>query len=285
MGWEDNLEKFMNLLKGIHLPVSKIRGFATNVANYQPLGIQCPWAPDQGYRNGYCLNNKHQGDPCCADPCKLEGQWNPANNELNYAKGLTEAANGMLDMQAHVIIDTGRNGVSDMRSSCKNWCNPRGAGAGVRSTTDVANSNFVDAYFWLKTPGESDGCSQTLPDGTQCPRYDSMCGSVDSIGTGTDEPRCPEAGAWFDYQVKQLAANAQLSPSPLPPSPPRPVPVPPAPVPPTPSPPSPSALGKCCYGGCGASASSCEGGWCSESESHCIGNCNGVWCASRFFLV
>ena len=28
----------------------------------------------------------------------------------------------------------------------------------------------VDAYFWLKTPGESDGCTALLPDGTRCAR-------------------------------------------------------------------------------------------------------------------
>jgi len=114
--------------------------------------------------------------------------------------------------EAHVIIDTGRNGVTDMRTDCKNWCNPRNAGTGIPSTTDVANKSLVDAYFWLKTPGESDGCSQTLENGEKCPRFDTMCGAVDAIGTKTDEPPAPEAGGWFDYQVKQLALNARFEP-------------------------------------------------------------------------
>merc|ERR1711988_314183 len=99
-------------------------------------------------------------------------------------------------------------------------CNPRNAGAGVASTTDTAAPDMIDAYFWLKTPGESDGCTQELPDGTACPRFDTMCGSSDSIGSKSGEPRSPEAGHWFDYQVKQLAANAKLSPAPAPPAPP-----------------------------------------------------------------
>jgi len=37
-----------------------------------------------------------------------------------------------------------------------------------------------------------------------------MCGSVDSIGSAQGEPRAPEAGQWFDYQIKQLAQNAKL---------------------------------------------------------------------------
>lgn len=36
-------------------------------------------------------------------------------------------------------------------------------------TTDTP-SPLVDAFMWLKTPGESDGCTQDLPAGGQCKR-------------------------------------------------------------------------------------------------------------------
>lgn len=217
LGWEDNLEKYLNLLKEMALPFDKIRGFTTNVANYQPLGKLCPWEPDQGSRNGYCLNGKHANDTCCADACKLLSQWNPGNNELNYAHGVMKAAQAILSWTATALIDTGRNGVADMRQDCSNWCNPRGAGAGLASTAKTG-IDWIDAFYWLKTPGECDGCTQELPDGSRCPRYDLMCGSVDSIGSKTGEPRAPQAGSWFDYQVKMLAANARLTPSPSSPS-------------------------------------------------------------------
>lgn len=198
------------MLKSMDLSWHSIRGFATNVANYQALGKQCPWCPDQGTRNGYCLNEKHQDDPCCEDPCGLESQYNPGNNELNFAAGLVAGAAHTLGVEAHVIIDTGRNGVTDQREDCSNWCNPRGSGAGVKSTWRTANRSLVDAYFWLKTPGESDGCTEILPDGKKCPRFDSKCKSVDSLGTKAMEPRAPEAGKWFDFQVKQLARYARF---------------------------------------------------------------------------
>lgn len=35
---EDNLEQFMKIVKEMKLPMKQLRGFATNVANYQPLG-------------------------------------------------------------------------------------------------------------------------------------------------------------------------------------------------------------------------------------------------------
>eukprot|EP00035_Acanthoeca_spectabilis_P008575 m.155713 g.155713 ORF g.155713 m.155713 type:complete len:104 (+) comp14416_c1_seq2:1238-1549(+) len=87
-----------------------------------------------------------------------------------------------------------------MRQDCANWCNIRGAGAG-RVPTTATNNSLIDAFMWLKTPGESDGCTQVLPSGGQCARFDSFCGSEDSIGSRSGEPRAPVAGLWFDFQV------------------------------------------------------------------------------------
>merc|ERR1711881_463552 len=119
-----------------------------------------------------------------------------------------------------------------------------GMGAGPLPTISTG-STIVDALFWLKTPGESDGCTDELPDGSSCPRYDTMCGSADSIGSQSGEPRAPEAGACFDFQVKQLAANAVDANWPAPVPSPTPGPVPPSP----PAPPSPSPSPNPCPGG------------------------------------
>jgi len=200
LGWQNNLQSFVQTVTQLGV-TNKIRGFSTNVANYQPLGVPCPSV-------GYCLNGQNQNAACCADPCKLEGQYNPANNEMNYVLELHTSFSSA-GMDAHFIVDTGRNGVPGMRSNCANWCNIRGAGVGLVPTTTTNGTN-VDAYYWLKTPGESDGCTQQLPSGQQCSRFDSFCGSVDSIGSQTGEPRAPVAGNWFDYQIKQLAANAHM---------------------------------------------------------------------------
>merc|ERR1712160_117945 len=95
------------------------------------------------------------------------------------------------------------------------------------------------------------------------------------IGSSADEPRSPEAGHWFDYQVKQLAANAIDTnwPAPVPPSPPQP----PSPKPPSPKPPSPAPAD--CPGG---SLSVCLG-FCPKDDdaayqacvSTCLERCSG----------
>lgn len=197
-------------------------------------------------------------------------------------------------MDALVIIDTGRNGVPGPRGACRNWCNIRGAGAGLPSTGDSPYPDVVDAFFYLKTPGESDGCTQVLPDGKACPRFDVMCGSSDSIGSRASEPRAPEAGGWFDYQVQQLAQLANFefpfvptpppppTPSPQPSPQPSPFPTPPAP-PPVPTPPGPpSPAGSCCWGPSCSSVYNCESppGWCSQSQDNCA-TCGGIWCAGE----
>ena len=203
LGWINNLQSYIDLVLELKLD-THIRGFSTNVANYQSLGIQCP-------TYDWCLNPDHREDLCCEDPCDLISQYNPANNELNFVLAIHNlSVLTKPSFHPYFIIDTGRNGVSDMRQDCSNWCNIRNAGIGTFPTADT-HSSIIDAFLWLKTPGESDGCTQYLPS-TQlkklCPRYDAKCGSSDSIGSREGEPRCPEAGHWFDYQVKQLAENA-----------------------------------------------------------------------------
>jgi cellulose 1,4-beta-cellobiosidase len=231
LGWENNYKGFQSLIQSLDI-LPKIRGFATNVANYQPLGTPCPSA-------GWCLPHLGRtGDACCADSCGIVLEYNSANNEHNYVLSLAS-----LFKDKHFIIDTGRNGVAAARQDCANWCNPRDTGLGRYPTTKTELA-IVDAYLWLKTPGESDGCTQQLPSGGTCRRYDSMCASVDSIGSIGGEPRAPEAGAWFDYQIKMLAKNANLGPIPEPAPQPTPTPTPtPAPVPtPAPSVPKPTPV-------------------------------------------
>lgn len=132
-------------------------------------------------------------------------------SEHQYVQVLEQYFKGQI-ATPKFIIDTGRNGVDGMRSDCANWCNVRGAGVG-RIPTASTDLPSIDAYFWLKTPGESDGCTSTLPSppGGPCARYDSFCGSEDSIGSRAGEPFAPVAGSWFDYNVQMLATNANFN--------------------------------------------------------------------------
>lgn len=54
----------------------------------------------------------------------------------------------------HFVVDTGRNGLGPATDG--QVCNPSGRALGERPTTATGNA-LVDAYLWVKTPGESDG--------------------------------------------------------------------------------------------------------------------------------
>jgi endoglucanase len=52
----------------------------------------------------------------------------------------------------HFVIDTSRNG----NGSNGEWCNPSGMSLGQNPTTDTGYE-LVDAFLWVKPPGQSDG--------------------------------------------------------------------------------------------------------------------------------
>ncbi len=54
----------------------------------------------------------------------------------------------------HFVIDTSRNGQN--ATDAGNWCNPTGQRLGQTPTTHTGNP-LVDAFLWIKAPGESDG--------------------------------------------------------------------------------------------------------------------------------
>jgi hypothetical protein len=207
LGWPVQAGKFARLVAelGVH---TSIRGYSTNVANYQPLGSACP--PESFPLHQHCRQDQGEAPPCCRDMCKLIESTSDGNNELNYVQMLANHLRAAGVATPHFVIDTGRNGVDDMREDCSNWCNIRGAGLGLWPTPDTALPDLVDAYFWLKTPGESDGCTSHLADGSTCSRYDGFCGSADSLGSRAGEPRAPEAGQWFTEQVLQLSSHEHI---------------------------------------------------------------------------
>ena len=72
------------------------------------------------------------------------------DEEMGYGDAISGLTNG-----AHYVIDTSRNGAGPT-SDQLNWCNPRGRALGTPPTTATGNGN-VDAFLWVKRPGESDG--------------------------------------------------------------------------------------------------------------------------------
>ena len=99
----------------------------------------------------------------------------------------------------------------DRRIHAGNWCNQSGAGLGERPRANPATG--IDAYVWIKPPGESDGSSTAIPN-DEGKGFDRMC---DPTYTGNARngnsmtgalPNAPISGAWFSAQFQQLMPNA-----------------------------------------------------------------------------
>ncbi|OFJ54925.1 glycoside hydrolase family 6 protein [Mycolicibacterium grossiae] len=75
--------------------------------------------------------------------------------------GYGDAISGMTGGKPYVI-DTSRNGAGPADGELY-WCNPTGRALGAFPTTATGNGN-VDAFLWVKRPGESDGsCGRGQP--------------------------------------------------------------------------------------------------------------------------
>lgn len=87
--------------------------------------------------------------------------FNTTAKETNYANAMLTALSKIGVRGKHAVIDTSRNGLGPIASGTNtagapDWCNPPGRALGKRPTTKTGQSN-VDAWLWIKPPGESDG--------------------------------------------------------------------------------------------------------------------------------
>ncbi|MGW7347961.1 glycoside hydrolase family 6 protein [Streptomyces sp. NPDC054854] len=75
-----------------------------------------------------------------------------------YGARLSKATGGK-----HFVIDTGRNGAGPLPGDRNQaWCNPPGRALGT-PPSDRTGHPLVDAYLWVKRPGESDGTCRGGP--------------------------------------------------------------------------------------------------------------------------
>lgn len=177
--------------------VAEADGFFLNASNYvetERLQKYGSWVSD-------CI---YLSENSWWEPAWCGSQYYPANPNDFSTWGLTDAAydQAFADTglardalaQKHFVIDTSRNGVGPWTApegaypDPEVWCNPLDRGLGLAPTTDTG-SELIDAYLWIKVPGESDGqCFR----GTGGPE-DPARGMVD-----------PAAGQWFVEQAREL---------------------------------------------------------------------------------
>ncbi|MEH0108698.1 glycoside hydrolase family 6 protein [Tersicoccus sp. MR15.9] len=220
-GWHSVADATSRLEKA---GVGSVRGFSLNVSNYQwtpNLSEYGTWISDcialhpdaatttptdcgDQYYSGGPANNWQGG---ALDGSKVwsttatDPTANVAGIDSRYAQELQAAG---VKPTTGFVLDTSRNGRGPWTPAAttaypdpQTWCNPPDRGLGARPAAHPSSAYpLLDAYLWIKTPGQSDGqCNRGIAGSTTDPEWGGI----------TD----PAAGAWFPQQALQLAKLAQ----------------------------------------------------------------------------
>ncbi|SDD45373.1 cellulose 1,4-beta-cellobiosidase [Glycomyces harbinensis] len=234
IGWGDTNPEYDNfnasaalfgsLIGQNGMTADHIHGFISNTANYSVLE-EPYWTVDQNVG----------GQPLNQNPNLPWVDWNDFNNEKDFTEALREEliANGFNE-DIGMLIDTSRNGWGgdyrptgpststdpvtfvddsriDQRIQKGNWCNQAGAGLGERP--QASPEPWIDAYVWIKPPGESDGASEEIPN-DEGKGFDEMC-DPDYQGNPRNgnnpsgaRDDMPLSGHWSSEQFQELLQNA-----------------------------------------------------------------------------
>nr|WP_308167597.1 glycoside hydrolase family 6 protein [Catellatospora tritici] len=231
IGWDDNFGATATIMfqaaTASGSTVANVHGFITDTANYSALTEPYVGAVTEQLRQTRWID------------------WNRYNEELAFAQAFRQRLiQAGFQSGIGMLIDTSRNGWGscvvtpcqpiqttrptaassstdlntfvdqsriDRRIHKGNWCNQAGAGLGERPRSAPATG--IDAYVWIKPPGESDGSSSQIPN-SEGKGFDRMC---DPTYTGNARngnsmtgalPNAPLSGHWFSAQFRQLMANA-----------------------------------------------------------------------------
>ncbi|MFJ8079663.1 glycoside hydrolase family 6 protein [Streptomyces sp. NPDC096205] len=225
LGWDDNFGPSADMFKTAATTegatVADVAGFIVNTANYSAL-------KENNFKITDSVNGTSVRQSKWVD-------WNRYVDELSYAQAMREKLVSVgFDSKIGMLIDTSRNGWGgsarptgpgattsvdtyvdggryDRRLNTGNWCNQAGAGLGERPK--AAPEPGIDAYVWIKPPGESDGASSAIPN-DEGKGFDRMC---DPTYTGNPRnnnnlsgalPNAPLSGKWFSAQFQELMRNA-----------------------------------------------------------------------------
>lgn len=225
LGWDTNFgpaaDLFATTIAETTAGYASVAGFITNTANYSAL-VE-PYFTINSTVNGTTVRQSDWID------------WNYYIDEMTFATAFrNRLISAGFPSSIGMLIDTSRNGWggsgrptaastsndlntfvnqsrTDRRIHAGNWCNQSGAGLGERPRANPATS--IDAYVWIKPPGESDGSSREIPN-NEGKGFDRMC---DPTYEGNDRnggnmsgalPDAPVSGHWFSAQFQQLMQNA-----------------------------------------------------------------------------
>jgi cellulose 1,4-beta-cellobiosidase len=228
LGWSNNFQPAVNFLtavaKGTTAGVASVDGFITNTANYGPTREPFMTATQSIGGNPVDSANFYH--------------FNPFIDEGTYAASMDAAfVTAGFPSTVGFLIDTSRNGWGstlrptgpststdvntfvnaskiDGRTDMGQWCNQPNAGLGVPPTVSPGGFANLQAYVWIKPPGESDGnYPGSVFNGVTSTTGDPNCNPThdNSLANGQPTnavPNSPKAGTFWSQYFTTLVQNA-----------------------------------------------------------------------------
>jgi endoglucanase len=218
--------------------VQQAQGFFSNVSNYNLSTYESKFDTWVSACMAFGMNPADGGwrlgnySYCASQYYSPLGTVNPDDiTTWIYTDEWFQQNMGTAVPSTHFVIDTSRNGQGPFNAASYanppynqsasvittlnngGWCNPPARGLGVPPTVSTGIA-LLDAYLWVKTPGQSDGTCDSAggarawnysvyePAGwpttaAQQATFDPLWGLYD-----------PTAGAWFPQQALDLAQRA-----------------------------------------------------------------------------
>jgi cellulose 1,4-beta-cellobiosidase len=226
LGWPNNasgaVQVYTQMVNGTTARFASVDGFVTNTANTLPL--REPFLnPTQTFNGQQLISGRFF-------------EFNPNIDEISFTADLYSrfTAAGW-PASIGFLIDTSRNGWGgaarptsagtstdlntfinqskiDRRQHRGLWCNQAGSGLGEPPRAAPAGfpASHLDAFVWVKPPGDSDGSSRLIPN-DEGKGFDRFCDPTFMTPLGTLSnalPDAPISGAFFHNQFVQLVQNA-----------------------------------------------------------------------------
>ena len=228
LGWPNNFQPGVDFLtavaKGTTAGVASVDGFITNTANFGPTTEPFMTSDESiGGQPVHAATFYH---------------FNPYIDEFSYARDLDAAfVKAGFAPTIGFLIDTSRNGWGsssrpkgpststvldtfvnatkiDGRNDMGQWCNQPNAGLGVPPTVNPGGFDNLQAYVWIKPPGESDGnYPGSVFNGVTSTVGDPNCNPANTnpLANGTVTgavANSPKAGTFWPSYFTMLVQNA-----------------------------------------------------------------------------
>lgn len=232
LGWDENLNKSADFIaaaiKGTANGVDSVAGFISNTANYTPLS--------EPFLDGFSTSAMPGSNGSTQVRQARFYGWNAHYSESAYVHAFRAKMISLgFPPTIGMLVDTSRNGWGgakrpkalsthtdvdafvdqsriDRRVHRGLWCNQPG---GIGERPRAVPVPGIDAYVWVKPPGESDGVAMAgiIDPDDPAKSFDRFCDPA-YVAPGSDGkptgalPGAPHAGRWFSAGFKTLMENA-----------------------------------------------------------------------------